>query len=204
MKVILTGASGFIGGAVLQRLITLSNVTSIIVLSRRELPIENPKLKTIVVKDFLNYEQQVLDQLAGAEACIWVLGSATSGKDVHQDMTFAATKAFSESILPTLQKGMQFRFVYTSGALVVRLGKIETRIVNLESEYAPSWKSCVVRPALVTDGEPMMRLLLSGHYIPKQELAATMADLAVNGGSQQTLDNIDLRQRSRAVIEEET
>lgn len=120
MKVILTGASGFIGGAVLQRLINLSNVTSIIVLSRRELPIENPKLKTIVVKDFLHYEQEVLDQLAGAEACIWVLGSATSGKDVHQDMTFAATKAFSDSILPTLQDGRQFRFVYTSGALVVR------------------------------------------------------------------------------------
>lgn len=76
--------------------------------------------------------------------------------------------------------------------------------MDLESEYAPSWKSYIVRPALVTDGEPMLSLLLSGRYIPKQELAATMADLAVNGGSQQTLDNVDLRQRGRAAIEEQT
>ena len=120
MKVILTGATGHIGGAVLQRLLAVPAVTSIVVLSRRELTVEDAKLKTIIIKDFLHYDKDVLDQLAGAEACIWVLGTPTQGKDVHNDMTFAATKAFAEHVLPTLERGKQFRYLYTSGAAVVR------------------------------------------------------------------------------------
>ncbi|KAM3416338.1 hypothetical protein BST61_g7943 [Cercospora zeina] len=215
MKVILTGATGHIGGAVLQRLLAVPTVTSIIVLSRRELTIQDAKLKTSIIKDFHHYEQDVLDQLAGAEACIWVLGSATSGKDVHNDMTFAATKAFAENVLPTLGKAKNFRFVYTSGAAVARdqnaslwflgamrklRGVIEMDVVNLEKQYGEQWKSYSVRPAAVTNGKPIWSFMLGGWWISKEDLAVAMVDLAVNGGEQQTLENDDLWQRAQAAL----
>lgn len=137
MKIILTGATGLIGSAVLQRLISLPTITSIIVLSRRELPTKHPKIQTIIIHDFLHgYSPDVLASIQGAEACIWVLGSPTSGREVHHDMTMAATKAFSENCVEQVGKdsgggGGQkaFRFVYTSGSLVVRDQNAQTGVV---------------------------------------------------------------------------
>ena len=74
MKVILSGATGSIGGGVLKRLLAEDGVSSIIVLSRRELDVKNDKLRTIIVEDFLKYKPEVLDQLKGAAACIWSVG----------------------------------------------------------------------------------------------------------------------------------
>ena len=74
MKVILTGATGFIGGEVLHQCLQNPSITSLVTLSRRNLPniaAKNPKLKVVVLKDFMNYSDDVLQDLAGAEACIW-------------------------------------------------------------------------------------------------------------------------------------
>jgi N-acetyl-gamma-glutamylphosphate reductase len=71
VKVILAGGTGLIGGAALQRLIDHPDVTSIVALSRRELPIKNAKVQTVIVKDFLKYDSEALAQLEGAKAAIW-------------------------------------------------------------------------------------------------------------------------------------
>jgi len=74
MKVILTGSTGFIGGGVLNECIHHPKITSIIVLSRRELTgpaAGNAKTKVILIKDFLNYADSVLQQIRDADLCIW-------------------------------------------------------------------------------------------------------------------------------------
>lgn len=71
MKVILTGCTGFIGNGIMQECIANPEVTSIIALSRRDLPITNPKIKVVIMKDFLSYSEEVLKELSGADACIW-------------------------------------------------------------------------------------------------------------------------------------
>lgn len=71
MKVIIAGGTGTIGGGALQRLLGLPTVSSVIALSRRKLDIAHTKLQVVIVKDFLHYEPDVLEQLKGAEACIW-------------------------------------------------------------------------------------------------------------------------------------
>ena len=73
MKFILTGATGFIGGEVLRQCLASPSVTSIVVLSRRNLPTasSSPKLKVIIMEDFTVYPDSVVKELAGAEACIW-------------------------------------------------------------------------------------------------------------------------------------
>lgn len=71
MKVVIAGATGTIGGGVLQRLLKLPAVTSVVALSRRKLDVEHNKLQVAMLKDFLHYEPDVLEQLSGAEACVW-------------------------------------------------------------------------------------------------------------------------------------
>ena len=74
MKVILTGATGFIGSEALRQCLKSPSITSIVALSRRNLPevvTNNPNLKVLMMKDFTSYPHTLLDELAGAEACIW-------------------------------------------------------------------------------------------------------------------------------------
>lgn len=71
MKVIVTGATGLIGGGALQSALDHPDVTSVIVLVRRETGIGNSKLTTIIKTDFTSYEPGELEQLKGADGCIW-------------------------------------------------------------------------------------------------------------------------------------
>ena len=78
MKIILTGCTGFIGREILEQCLQNTSITSIIALSRRELPpsvTSNPKLKVVIVKDFLSYPDSLLQDIRGAEACIWYLAT---------------------------------------------------------------------------------------------------------------------------------
>lgn len=73
MKVVITGATGFIGQEVLEQCIEHPKITSIIVLSRRQLlkPVECPKVKVITLDDFLKYSEPTISEIQGADACIW-------------------------------------------------------------------------------------------------------------------------------------
>ena len=71
MKLIITGATGKVGGGALQAALSNPSITTVVVLTRRETGIQHPKLQTIIKKDFLNYTPEEISQLQGAEACIW-------------------------------------------------------------------------------------------------------------------------------------
>jgi uncharacterized protein YbjT (DUF2867 family) len=74
MKVILSGATGFIGGEVLTQALAHPSITSLVCITRRALPesaTRNPKLTVITLTDFLSYPPEILSQLEGAESCIW-------------------------------------------------------------------------------------------------------------------------------------
>lgn len=71
MKLIITGVTGRVGGGALQSALANPAVTSVVVLSRRDIGIQHKKLQAIIKKDYLQYSQEELQQLEGAEACIW-------------------------------------------------------------------------------------------------------------------------------------
>jgi hypothetical protein len=71
MKVILAGSSGFIGKEVLRQCLQNPSITSLVALSRRPLPENDPKLKTVLMEDFTSYSPSVLQELEGADSCIW-------------------------------------------------------------------------------------------------------------------------------------
>jgi uncharacterized protein YbjT (DUF2867 family) len=75
MKLIVTGATGFVGTEVLRQALNNKAVTNIIALSRR--PIQKPssdtsKLQNVILEDWTKeYPDSVKEQLKGADACIW-------------------------------------------------------------------------------------------------------------------------------------
>lgn len=70
MKVILTGSTGFVGREVLNQCLAHPDITSVVALSRHELP-PHDKLKVVVNEDFLSYSESLREELKGADACIW-------------------------------------------------------------------------------------------------------------------------------------
>lgn len=127
MKVILTGSTGFIGQEVLSQCLTNPSISSIVVLSRRALPLplSNPKIhhvQRMQESDFLSYSTPELTAaIQGADACIWSLGTVPSrvgdsqtNRRVSVDFTAAAARIFQQ------QGSRRFRFVYVSGGLVER------------------------------------------------------------------------------------
>lgn len=76
MKVILTGSTGTIGGEVLQHCLRNPAFTSIIALQRRPFGANvpnDPKLKVVILKDFSSYPEDIIEELRGADACIWYI-----------------------------------------------------------------------------------------------------------------------------------
>lgn len=74
MKVIIAGVTGLVGSTVLKRCIKDLRITSIVALSRRELPAElseDKRVKVIVHDDFSRYPDELLKELNGAKACLW-------------------------------------------------------------------------------------------------------------------------------------
>ena len=71
MKVVLTGSTGFLGSEVLKQCVENETIESVIVLTRRPVDMSNPKVLNIVMKDFRQYDSNVVDAIANADGCIW-------------------------------------------------------------------------------------------------------------------------------------
>jgi len=75
MKLIITGASGFVGSEVVRQSLLRSDITSVVALSRQAITApagtDPAKLKSVVLKDYGTYPEDVKKELAGASACIW-------------------------------------------------------------------------------------------------------------------------------------
>lgn len=78
MHLILTGATGLVGSAVLDSMIKMKDVTKISVLSRRPIKmaedVKDPRVNVIIHKDFEKYDSELLSKVNGANGCVWALG----------------------------------------------------------------------------------------------------------------------------------
>jgi len=115
MHLILTGATGLVGSAVLSHMLSLpaGQIDRISILTRRPVPMAEGHQHDIVIPhaDFGNYPQELLDQLKGADGCVWAVGTPISMVTREEyvkimvDYPIAAAKAFS-----TLSDSFKFVF----------------------------------------------------------------------------------------------
>lgn len=128
--IILTGATGTCGSAVLAHLLTSPSISHISILSRRPVALAShePKARVIIHKDYETYPPELLAQLQGATGVIWAQGISSAGMNetdyskITVDYPVAAAKAFAR--IPQLGSGEgkgkgkgngQLNFVYVSG-----------------------------------------------------------------------------------------
>ena len=124
-KIVLTGATGLVGGQVLKTAIADDRISSIVVLSRRELPdkslSDNAKVTVIIHTDFQKYSPELIAQLQGATAVIWCIGgmvrdfdNVATARKVQVSYAKAAAEAFvNGGLLP-------LKWVFCSGAWAER------------------------------------------------------------------------------------
>lgn len=74
MKILLTGASGSVGGEVLAHCLNHPQISSVVAFVRRDLPQElssHRKLESVVMKDFSVWPEEILKSHTDAVAMIW-------------------------------------------------------------------------------------------------------------------------------------
>ena len=80
MKLIVTGATGFIGAEVLRQALRNPNITCVVAFTRRSVscpddagPAANQaKFCSVVLTDWLSpYPDSVMEHLQGADGCVW-------------------------------------------------------------------------------------------------------------------------------------
>ena len=134
MKILLTGATGFIGTEILGQCIKHNYIEHIYCLTRRTLNAKfatHPKVTQVIHEDFSQYPEYLLDKLAnyGVEGCIWALGGQAQqfknkeeAEQVGIHFPIQAANAFAADLAtkldPDAPPGKQkfpFRFIYMSG-----------------------------------------------------------------------------------------
>jgi len=124
MKVIITGSTGMVGEGVLLECINNEHVTDILLLNRKHHPITDPKVKEIIVKDFMQAEG-IQDALQGYDACFFCAGISSVGlkEDIYKHITYDITMHVAK-ILSTVNPAMTFIYVSGSGTDSSEKGKL--------------------------------------------------------------------------------
>lgn len=216
MKIIITGATGTAGSEVLRQALADREIAEVLVLSRRQPDIADPKLKVALLDNFLDYSA-IAPQLAGYDACLWCLGVSQNdvSKQDYQRITYdyalAAARAMSSA-------GENFRFCFLSGAgadttekssfIFARIkGKTENALTSLARprawHFRPGYIHAINSPPKkrferwLEPLTPLAYKFVPAHIISTVELAKAMLSVAKHGSTKTVLDNNEIRDLSR-------
>ncbi|KAF7308460.1 NAD(P)-bd-dom domain-containing protein [Mycena chlorophos] len=224
LKVILTGATGFVGGEVLAQCRRNPDISSIVVLTRRPLPgavSDDPKVKQIVMKDFKVYSDDAKRDLEGADACVWALGARMAVPEVEIDYPLALARTIV-AIRPSAST-KPFRYIYCSGVAAERdqtkplwfsqtvrrtKGRAESSMLDFAAAQGEGvWETYIVKPGMITrpGGDGLKRLVSDALVgsVRVDELAAMMVEV-VSGGApkgQETFLNAESVDMGREVLD---
>jgi uncharacterized protein YbjT (DUF2867 family) len=216
MNVILTGATGLAGSEVLRQCLADAAITGVTVLSRRDLPQADPRLRQIVHGDFLNYDS-ILRKLADHDACLWCLGisqndvNAQEYQKITRDFALAGAKAFS-SVNPNLT----FCFLSGQGAdsteksrvLFGRVkGETENKLDLLGLKHLYHLRPGYIHPVaagtsrhlwdrFLSPVAPLLHKMVPNMLIEADDFALAMIEVAKHGFPRRILENRDLREIS--------
>ena len=113
MRVILTGATGFVGEGVLLSLLQRTDIEKVLSLSRRSCEISHPKLEEYIVADFMDLPSND-PKLQGYDACFFCAGKSNFGlsREQYYHLSYQITLHFAAAI----GANPDFVFIYLSGA----------------------------------------------------------------------------------------
>lgn len=113
MKVIITGATGFVGEGVLLSCLENPEVQEVLVLGRRSCGYQHPKLQEYLLPNLLDIPTPD-ERLAGYDACFFCAGITSVGTpaDQYRTISYDIPMHVARAMMPDAAK----TFIYVSGA----------------------------------------------------------------------------------------
>uniref|UniRef100_A0A8H7K4Q5 NAD(P)-binding domain-containing protein n=1 Tax=Bionectria ochroleuca TaxID=29856 RepID=A0A8H7K4Q5_BIOOC len=188
VKVLLTGATGTIGGAVLEQCLAHPDISTVVAFARRELPdkvTSDPKLQVEITKDFSIWPEELLNTHRDATAMIWTMGDYVGSEDVTLQYPLAFQNAFIK-IRTQSSPGRNSRL------FMFILGLHETRAIDLAERHKPWFNLYIVRPGGVLRDKgwaaSLQELAMGRSWsVRARELSAYMVYLALGGDEADTV-----------------
>ena len=209
-RVILTGATGYVGEGVLIECLAHPTIDEVLVVGRKSCGRTHPKLKEILVKDLFSMEG-VTDQMRGYDACFFCAGISSVGMNEadYTRITYDATIAFAKAVLAA-SPGIQFNYVSgaaTDGSEQGRImwarvkGRTENEIGRLGFKQSYNFRPGIIKPSPGQRNPktwqrvlvPFFALFLPGSTCRMEEVGLAMINSVLKGYPMRTLEVKDLK-----------
>lgn len=150
MKIILTGATGYVGEGTLLELLKIDSVDKVLSVSRKPTGIAHPKLEEYIVPDFMQLAADD-EHFKGYDAAFFIAGITSVGtpQDVYVRISQEIPLHFAD-IMPDKEK---MTFIYLSGAGTTDKGRQFWQQVKSKTEHDIQEKgfrrAFALRPAIM-------------------------------------------------------
>lgn len=150
MKIILTGATGYVGEGTLLELLKIGSVDKVLSVSRKPTGIAHPKLEEYIVPDFMQLAADD-EHFKGYDAVFFIAGITSVGtpQDVYVRISQEIPLHFAD-IMPDKE---QMTFIYLSGAGTTDKGRQFWQQVKSKTEHDIQEKgfrrTFALRPAIM-------------------------------------------------------
>jgi hypothetical protein len=216
MKVLITGATGSIGGKMLQYLLLRPEITSVVALSRREVISESEKLRSLIVKDFLNLDPEILANISDADAMVWAMGTYDGSEEIDIKYPLAFQEAFVKHLSP--ERKQRFKYIHLSGCFCEKdqsrslwflskprriRGRAEALSLKFAENHANVWQTFAIRPGGIMMGDSWMlgvpEIIFGTKWLIRgDELGIFVADLVVtDAGKDGSVENRIMVEKGR-------
>lgn len=218
MKVILTGVTGMVGEGVLLECLDNAAVASVLAVTRRPYEKHHPKLKQLVVHDFMDLAA-VTGELVGYDACFYCAGVSSVGltEAEYTKVTYDTVLHFAKTLS---ELNPQMAFCHISGAstdgtekgriMWARVkGKAENALMRLAFPKVYNFRPGFMKP---TPGQrnvprilgalgalyPALNFVVRNHVSTMRDVALAMIHCAQHGYAKQVLEVPDIKAAARA------
>lgn len=208
LNVIITGATGMVGEGVLLECLQNEQIAQVLILSRRPYELKHPKLKELLVPNFLEIEK-VKDQLVGYDACFFCAGVSSLGKNEaeYTHITYDTTLTVAK-VLGQVNPTMVFNFV--SGAqtnsngsqMWQRVkGRTEDELMKLPFRGQYNFRPGIMKPVAGQKNVrwffkpliPVFAALMPSQTLTLNKVGKAMIHAVTRGYSKQVLEIIDIK-----------
>lgn len=219
-EALITGATGMIGGLVLDHCLKSQHISQVTSLVRRPSGVSHPKLQEVVVENFLilDGDADYFDNIDIAYYCLGVYTGAVD-RELFRQITIGYPEALGRLLE---KKNPELRFCLLSGAGADRneksrmmfardKGIIENRLsaMGFEAFYAfrPGYIYPVTRRQepnlsyrIMRSLYPLIKFLGRNSTIPSTELAGAMFRVGLEGHHTEILENRDILEVYRKAV----
>lgn len=212
-KVIITGASGMIGGHILQQSLDNETVGQVISIGRKTLDIQHAKLVQVIHTDMEDYSA-IAEHLKGVDACFYCIGVYTGSVPDDQftkimtdyPVQFGkAIKGASPEVVFCLLSGQgadqteKSRFIFARSR-----GKAENQLKALNFSRFHTFRPGYIYPVVKRKEPnfsyklfrflwPVLRMLIPNMGVASDHLAAAMLKTGLEGHELEVFENRDIR-----------